>query len=496
VKTDVIVIGAGFGGMAAALELAAGGARVTLFEALRYAGGCASTFTRSGCRYESGATLFSGFAPGQLFDTWITRHAMNVVTETPDPMVELRTPTFTLPIPPDRVAFVDRLAALSGDDGDRVRAFFTQQTRVATALWSLFDDPSLLPPFDLASLARHAARVPKYLPLLALVGHPLEDALRSHGVAHVAPLRAYLDAVCQITVQTAAREAEAPFAMAAMDYYFRGTRHVRGGIGALATAMLGAIARAGGEVHLATRVDALEEDGTTWRVRTRRGEFEAPFVVANVLPQDLLRLAGRRREDHPDLDARARAVEAGWGAVMLYLTVRGDAALRPEAHHLELIDDPAAPFVEGNHLFCSISGRDETERAPHQQRTVTVSTHIAMTPLRAMSPAERAVYVSKVQARMRDTLAERAPELDDAITSEMTASPRTFERFTLRAEGLVGGVPRRAGLAHYRDMGPSQPMRGVYLVGDSVFPGQSTLAVAIGGRKAAERVLAGRQRLP
>ncbi|HND32895.1 MAG TPA: FAD-dependent oxidoreductase, partial [Myxococcota bacterium] len=36
---DVIVIGAGFGGLAAALSLAERGARVTLLEALTYPGG-------------------------------------------------------------------------------------------------------------------------------------------------------------------------------------------------------------------------------------------------------------------------------------------------------------------------------------------------------------------------------------------------------------------------------------------------------------------------
>jgi len=56
---DFAVIGAGFGGLATALELARGGASVAIFEALKYPGGCASTFTRRGHQFESGATLGS-----------------------------------------------------------------------------------------------------------------------------------------------------------------------------------------------------------------------------------------------------------------------------------------------------------------------------------------------------------------------------------------------------------------------------------------------------
>ncbi len=70
----------------------------------------------------------------------------------------------------------------------------------------------------------------------------------------------------------------------------------------------------------------------------------------------------------------------------------------------------------------------------------------------------------------------------------MTASPRTFERFTGRPLGYVGGVPRRAGLHNYERLGPTEVLQGLFLVGDSVFPGQSTLATALSGVKAADRI--------
>jgi phytoene dehydrogenase-like protein len=57
---DVLVIGAGFGVLGAALSLAEQGARVCLCESLGYPGGCASTFQRGGFRFDAGATLLSG----------------------------------------------------------------------------------------------------------------------------------------------------------------------------------------------------------------------------------------------------------------------------------------------------------------------------------------------------------------------------------------------------------------------------------------------------
>ena len=58
-------------------------------------------------------------------------------------------------------------------------------------------------------------------------------------------------------------------ALSVMDYYSRGTAHVRGGIGTLATAMAGAIERAGSEVRFSSRVRSARRDGDVWTVETR-----------------------------------------------------------------------------------------------------------------------------------------------------------------------------------------------------------------------------------
>ena len=84
---------------------------------------------------------------------------------------------------------------------------------------------------------------------------------------------------------------------------------------------------------------------------------------------------------------------------------------------------------------------------------------------------------------MRATLQARAPELVEDVVLTMPASPRTFERFTKRPLGRVGGVPRRVGIHHYLSITPMQAAKNFYLVGDSAFPGQSTLACALGGQR-------------
>jgi phytoene dehydrogenase-like protein len=491
---DVAVIGAGFGGLATALTLAEGEARVALFESLKYPGGCASTFTRRGYHFEAGATLFSGFDSGQLFDTWIRRHQLPVETHVIDPIVELRAPGFHLPVPTERARLIERFCSLPGAPVEGIRRYFARQQQVADTLWSLFDDPTLLPPFDLRALLRHAGRLGSYTTLLPLLGQPLVKVMARDGVDDFGPLRAFVDAVCQITVQTSAAEAEAPFALSALDYFFRGTRHVRGGIGELAWGMARAVERLGGELHFADAVRKLERTKHGWRVHSRRGVTEARLVVANVLPHTLRSMLDE--DVKAQLSPIEQSVEEGWGAAMLYLVIPSDVpGVRPEAHHLELIADASAPFQEGNHLFVSLSGRNEArgpaalENDVPARRTITVSTHVPMQRLRELGEEEQGHYIAGIQQRMRATLTKHAPEISEAVLFEMTASPRTFERFTRRHLGYVGGVPRRAGLHHYRSLSAPEIARGLFLVGDSVFPGQSTLGTAIGGTRLATRIL-------
>lgn len=467
--TDVVVIGAGFGGLSAALH-ASDRRDVVLCEALNYAGGCASTFSRGGARYEAGATMFAGFAPGQWMHGWVERFELDVQITLLDPVVEFRSPDHQWVIEPRRDAFVDMLCALPEAPAAGIRSFFDELRRTADVLWSLFDAPEHLPPLSLNALFTHALRLPQYAGLLRSTLRTLGSRCRAHGVGDFQPLRLWLDAVCQITVQTDADSAEAPVAMAAVDYFFRGTAHVHGGIGVFAEAALDALRRRGADVQLATRVKRLERVGSRWQVETRKGTLQTRSVVANLLPQDVDRLRGIEPTSR-----LAQDVAKGWGAAMLYLRV--DSSTLPDRpFHIQAVLRPDQPLVEGNLILVSVAEPDPL--APNGPRSVTVSTHVELLP-----PGQMPDPIAQVQQRMRDNLAANCPEL--RILSELPASPRTFERFTRRDRGLVGGIPRRSGLANYLQLWPVQPASGLWLTGDSTFPGQSVLAVAIGGSRVA-----------
>ena len=141
-SVDTCVVGAGFGGLAAALRLAERGQSVRLHERLRYPGGCASSFERDGFRFEAGATLFSGLERGQLFGDWIARHDLDVTVDWIDPLVEFRCGSRTLRIPRQRSGLLDaRVGRQRRIDGGERPGFHAETAHIRSGDWTVAAPP-------------------------------------------------------------------------------------------------------------------------------------------------------------------------------------------------------------------------------------------------------------------------------------------------------------------------------------------------------------------
>ena len=77
------------------------------------------------------------------------------------------------------------------------------------------------------------------------------------------------------------------------------------------------------------------------------------------------------------------------------------------------------------------------------------------------------------------------PGLRDAADLILPGTPVTFQRFTRRVRGWVGGYPQTN---LFRTHGP-RLRPGLWMVGDSIFPGQSVPAVALSGLRVAGQML-------
>ena len=70
------------------------------------------------------------------------------------------------------------------------------------------------------------------------------------------------------------------------------------------------------------------------------------------------------------------------------------------------------------------------------------------------------------------------------------ATPRTYERFTSRPRGAVGGVRQTLANSNQRAIPHDVGVPGFWLAGDTTWPGLGTVACVVGSRIVAEGVLA------
>jgi phytoene dehydrogenase-like protein len=412
---DVAVIGSGFGGLAAALAVAETGRRVVLFEAVNYPGGCAGSYTRRGARFDTGATLVTGLGPDQLFTRWLGQHGVTVPSTPLDPVLTQVIDGVAVRLPPSREGWCDEIVRALGVDASPIRRLLRLQERVAAPLFALFQRPERLPPLTVSSAVGHARRAAAFAPLAQVVGRTFGAVLDRCGVVDPR-VRRLFDGLCQITVQVPADEADAIFAMGALEVFFAGATHVSGGLGGLADGLVTALRRAGGEVRFAHRVLKVTRDSDAWVVATSRGDWRAPQVVANVLPSSLTALTGVNTER---LRGLTRRVAGSWGAAVVYAQL-DPAACPPGAAHRQLVGRRP---TDGDSVWVSVG--DHLTASRH--RTLVASTHLAAT-----APPDA---VAATQRRILERLAADAPDLAGAVRETWTASPRTFERFTRRPGG-------------------------------------------------------------
>src|SRR5690606_33678368 len=68
------------------------------------------------------------------------------------------------------------------------------------------------------------------------------------------------------------------------------------------------------------------------------------------------------------------------------------------------------------------------------------------------------------------------PDFREGITLTLPGTPVTYHFYTDRHEGMVGGFPQTSLLSA---RGPRTGIRNFRIVGDSIFPGQSTAGVTL-----------------
>ncbi len=485
---DSVVVGAGVGGLVAAGLLARSGRRVLLLEAHETPGGCAGFYEAGGFTFDAGATTLIGFDAGDPLATVASalgiRLGEGLVLEPVDG-VDVRLPGVSFLYGRDRMAWEESAGRLFPG----ASSFFRRLRRDAALLWGASRSWPVLPLLSPRDAVRDLRLLsPRLLPLVPSFGKTVSDVLERERTPADPALRAFLDLALLISVQSPASAAPWWNGALGMDLFRRGVSRARGGMRAFAEALADAVVRAGGEIRNRTLVTRLSPSSAGWVVKTASGEeFNARTVLPNLPVRDVARLLDPGSSPRSRAEDESARLGDGWGALVLNLGLSRVVNDDPRRLHRLVATRLDGRPGDGTSFFLSFSPPGDPVAPPGGQ-TLSVSTHVESSAWAPLRGEEYRRKKEEVRLLLREALEREVPGLAAAVAYEDLGTPRTFQRYTRRSGGNVGGIRMTRATFGLRALDPTLRAAGLHIVGDTSFPGQGTLAVAMSAAIAAERL--------
>jgi 1-hydroxycarotenoid 3,4-desaturase len=488
----VVVVGAGVGGLAAAIVLARSGLRVSIIEARREPGGKMRTLPSAAGPVDAGPTVLT---MPWVFEDLFARAGVRMA----DRVELIRQPIIARHWWPDGSCLdltddVEANAALIGDfAGPAGAADFRRFHAATAALHRAFDRPVMRAPRPrilgilgaaLASPATWRALLPgRSLSgfLRASFRDPRLRQLFGRYATYVGGVPGSAPAVLSLVWQAEAA----------------GVHAVRGGMGALATALADLARECGVELRLGTAVArVLTEGGRVSGVALATGEIVAASeVVFNGDPAGLVQgLCGQAVVSAvPRRGVAPRSLSAWVWAFAA--EPQGRVAQDLVLHNVFFGTDPAAEFgpiaagrmPEDPTLYVCAQDRATAEAGTGTETCAAERFEIIMNAPPVRGAAEREEM--KCRTRTFSTLARMGLSFGEHPGASALTAPADFARLHPGSDGSLYGRSPHGTAATFLRPGARTRVRGLYLAGGGAHPGAGVPMATLSGLHAAEAIL-------
>lgn len=495
-RYEVVIVGAGIGGLSCAAVLAHEGVDVLVVEQGRRPGGCCSSFRAGDFVFDAAATVFQGFgAVGfnpqrTLFD--FLGQQVDLMPLDKAYVMHLGGDKFDFH--QDRHAFTSELGAMFPHQAGSVMSFIRELDHIYHAV------------LDCSGPLRPGRDESRFHKLGLLARHPTGMAVASRYARTSAaqllarytdapPVSAFFDAdLFYCTGYRLAELSAAHASLALMDRHVGGTHYPIGSSQQVPDRLEKSIIEHGGRVLYGTLVDkVLLEGGRAAGVRFSGGRtVNAGAVVSDASATALF---GRLLRQGPAETAGVEgfeALEPTPGALAVYVGV--EASVIPEGFDVNtvLVEEPERD--PDRYISIAVPSLLDPNLAPVGCHSVIIQA--VNQRLDWPSPADQA-YQSEEYEKMKEEEAGRVlesverllPGLIEASIESRLASPSTFERYTMREGGAIAGPKVRGGLSPSGLPGAVTGTWGLFMTGDSTFYGRGVANASASGLNCSLAVL-------
>ena len=469
-QARAIVIGAGFGGIAAAIRLAARGYNVTIVDRLEGPGGRAFVYKKEGYTFDAGPTIIT--VPSLLEELWTLcgkKMSDFVTLKSIDPFYQIRfddASVFTYKSNPEAMrAEVARFCPSDVKGLDRFMAHADQACK------SGFEDLATVP-------FTHFSDMLKALPKLSLLG--------CWNSVHTQAAKCFTDprlrAVFSFHPLLVGGN---PFSVTAVYTLINalerrwGVHFAMGGTGAVVKGLVDLFEGQGGSLRLNTEVKRiLVENGQAVGVELSDGELlHSDVVVSNADAAWTYRMMLLPEARKKWNNSRLNRMDASMGLFVWYFGT--NKRYEEVAHHTmvlgprykELLKDifKRKKLAKDCSLYLHRPTATDPSMAPEGCDAFYVLSPVPHLGSGTDWTSEAEPYRQMVQRRLESTV---LPHLGDHITTSHFIHPGDFESRYLSWQGAGFGMePLLTQSAWFRPHNVSEDVKNLYLVGAGTHPG-------------------------
>jgi phytoene desaturase len=485
--SKAIVIGAGFGGLAAAARLRAMGHQVTVLEAGSQPGGRARAFDRDGFHFDAGPTVITApYLFDELFELFgKNRHDyFDLVPVDPFYRVAFQDGRHFDYVGDDERLF-DQIASFNPQDVDGYKKLVEHSQRIFDVGYTQLVDADFSRFGHMMRIVPDLIRLRAYKSLYGLVARYIQDdSLRQ--VFTFQPLL------------IGGNPFRAPGIYLLIHWLERkwGIHFAMGGTTAIVKGLTTLLGEVGVEVRLNAPVDHIEvQSGRAKGVLLEDGTFiDADLVVSNADPASVYTklIDSSVRRKHTDASIARKKY-----SMSLFVGYFGTNKTYPDlAHHSillgpryrELLTDifDRKKLADDFSLYLHAPTRTDPSLAPPGGESFYVLSPVP----NQQSGIDWSVEGPRYMDRILDALdAQHLPGLRDNLATQFHVDPRYFEGELRSYRGAAfGPEPTLRQSAYFRFHNRSEDVAGLYFVGAGVHPGAGLPGV-LSSAKVLERVV-------
>ena len=478
-KTEICVVGAGIAGLTSAAILSKMGLKVTLIESHKQAGGCAGTFRRKGYTFDVGATQVAGLEKGGIHSKIFNFLEIPIPEATildPSCVVDLNDGSKPINIWYEKNKWIkEREIQFPGSQN-----FWKICTLIHNSNWQFANNNPVLPVSNLWDFSQFVKALnPSNLLTGILLKSSMFDLLRISGCHKDKRLVEFLNLQLKLYSQENVFETAALYGCTVLQIsqYPYGLWHLQKSMQSLSSSIEDFLRTKNVNIIFGQKVNKVffDANNNCWEIiannKTNSFKYIADDVIYTAPPQSLLNHLETNSEISKKYKARLKKISQPTGALVFYSALKTEHIKRNYSNHYQFCHE------ELGSLFVSISN-DGDGRAPEGEITLIAS--LFTTP-KEWFDLDRNKYI--LQKRKFLQMISKSLEDKFLISSENwlhreLATPLGFEKWTNRPKGIVGGLGQNPNIFGLFGLSSRTPLKGLWLCGDSIYPGEGTAGVS------------------